>query len=225
MLGKIEAKRRRGPQRMRCLDSITESMDMNLSKLQEIVEDREAWCAAVHWTTKSQDLVTWWLYNNRVVRSSWGSGGTWRPVLPRSPAKSGGSRVPWGSRKPPRDCQPDSPQGLAVLSPGVLHGQSSWAAGASSNGHSGEWPWSQFGLRVCSFPEWVLLCGYLPPASWYCRTHYQPQSMVRGRRTSKWVRWCLNQACWRPFEGENGRGPPRIIIMITMALVIITKAS
>ena len=44
---------------MRCLDSITESMDMNLSKLQEIVEDREAWCAAVHWTTKSQDLVTW----------------------------------------------------------------------------------------------------------------------------------------------------------------------
>ena len=58
MLGKIEGKRRRGPQRMRWLDSITDSMNMNLSKLREIVEDREAWCAAAHGITKSQDLVT-----------------------------------------------------------------------------------------------------------------------------------------------------------------------
>ena len=48
MLGKIEGKRRRGWQRMRCLNSITGSMDMNLSKLQEIVKGRKAWCAAVH---------------------------------------------------------------------------------------------------------------------------------------------------------------------------------
>ena len=54
MLGKIEGKRRRGQQRMKSLDSITDSVDMNLSKLQETVEDREAWCAAVHGVKKSQ---------------------------------------------------------------------------------------------------------------------------------------------------------------------------
>ena len=54
ILGKIEGKRRRGWQRMRCLDSITESMDMNLSKVQKIVEDRETWRDAVHGVAKSQ---------------------------------------------------------------------------------------------------------------------------------------------------------------------------
>ena len=53
MLGKIEGKRRRGQQSMRWLDSIIDSMDMNLSKLQEIVEDRGAWHATVHEVAKS----------------------------------------------------------------------------------------------------------------------------------------------------------------------------
>ena len=56
MLGKTESKRRRGQQRMRCLNSITHSMDMSLSKLQKVLKDREGWHAAVHGS--DMDLVT-----------------------------------------------------------------------------------------------------------------------------------------------------------------------
>ena len=124
MLGKIEGRRRRGRQRMRWWDGITDSMDMSLSKLQVLVMDREAWCAAVHGVAKSQTWLRDWIelnwteLNGRLIISPPGVS-----VLKNLPGKR--SRRcgfdPWVSEIPwKRKWQP-----TPVFLPGKSHGQRS----------------------------------------------------------------------------------------------------
>ena len=122
MLGKIEGRKRRGRQRMRWLDSITDSMDMGLGGLRELVMDTEAWHAVVHGVAKSWTRLSDWTEVMVKLGFPGGTNGKEQAYQCRRHKKCGFD--PWVEKIPWRRAQQPTP----VFLPGESHGQRSWQA-------------------------------------------------------------------------------------------------